>query len=115
MGSMKFDNVYLEVYRKHDLGGDAEIEAFKAFFNIRRPALVILFAYDIGAFVAESYRPQAAPVTISVRGAVKRLRNIATGEVVSAGPIMTSRDEAPRTTFAITLPPHSYAAFKVEQ
>lgn len=83
--------------------------------RIDAPALVSLFGYDNGAFVVESYRPQALAVTVSVRAAAKRLRNIAASEMVKVGPAVTSRDEAPRTTFAIIVPPHSYPAFQVDE
>ncbi|QUD88379.1 hypothetical protein [Phenylobacterium montanum] len=83
--------------------------------RIAAPADVALFAYDNDALVAESYRPTVSTVQVSVKGAAKALRNLATGESVRAGPSEKLPDEAARTTFEITLPPHSYAAFKVER
>jgi hypothetical protein len=87
------------------------------------PGQVSLFPYDNGTFVAESFRSEPVTVTVTIPGSGKHLRNLATGEIVEAAP--PARDEStprrraipnqPSTTgFAISLPPHSYAAFAVE-
>ena len=87
------------------------------------PSQVSLFTYDNGTFVLESFRGESEAVDVSVRGPGKHLRNLATGETLEA--IAASgaasnphrrvvADQPPRTHFAVTLLPHSYAAFAVE-
>ena len=84
------------------------------------PAPVALFAYDNQTFIVESYRPEETEVKITVAGAETRLRNLVTGEILTAQP----RPEgygwrqtagAPESTFNTHLPPHSYAVFAVER
>jgi len=84
------------------------------------PAPVALFAYDNQTFIVESYRPEETEVKITVAGAETRLRNLVTGEILTAQP----RPEgygwrqtagAPESTFNTRLPPHSYAVFAVER
>jgi hypothetical protein len=81
------------------------------------PAHVSLFAYDNGALVVESFRPDPVPVTVWVKGKPARLRDLQTGAEVAAEPPAGGR-AAPvggeRTAFKITLQPHSFAAFRPE-
>jgi len=89
--------------------------------EMRAPSQVSLFAYDNQTFVVESYLDQPAPVTISLPGTGKRLRNLASGEVVEgqAPPVVSNprRQETPpaRTEFHINVAPHSFLAFTEEQ
>lgn len=81
------------------------------------PAQVALFAYDNGAFVVESYRPDDAEVTVSVRGANTSVTNALTGEALKEVPVPVSNDRrrpagAPRASYEVTVPPHSYLVFK---
>jgi hypothetical protein len=75
------------------------------------PDHVALYAYDNGAFVTESFRPAASSVTILVKGHPARLRGLQSGEAVS--PELSARP-TDRTAFKITLPAHSFAAFRPE-
>jgi hypothetical protein len=83
------------------------------------PAQVALFAYDNGAFVVESFRPDDAEVTVSLVGEHVKLKNALTGEVLSelaATPdpreMRSSLPMGPtRTNFKIAVPPHSYRVF----
>jgi hypothetical protein len=91
--------------------------------RIDAAAQVSLFSYDNNTFVVQSFLPTDTDVSASVAGAGVKLRNLATHELitVSAKSVTTeSRSErskmsAPRTTFDLRLPPHSFAAFEVEK
>ncbi len=72
--------------------------------RIDAPAGVSLFAYDNGAFVVESFRPDAVTVQIALAGPGATLQDAATGEAIQAG-------SATPTRFSITLEPHSFRAF----
>jgi len=84
------------------------------------PNQIALFAYDNNTFIVESYLPSEAAVKISVSGRSGKLRNLVTGEVLSAEPQLDNGRERARTeesgrVFQIHLPPHSYSVFFVEQ
>lgn len=87
------------------------------------PSQVSLMEYDNGTFVVESYRDKPVSVRITVDGAGKQLRNLATGETVEASAppepkIAGFHNSAPKgppqSSFALTILPHSYAGFAVE-
>jgi hypothetical protein len=85
------------------------------------PAQVALFAYDNGAFVVESFRPEDAEVTVSVVGEHAKVTNALSGEALKElVPAPDSSDKRrshdrpsgpPRTNFKIAVPPHSYLVF----
>ena len=86
------------------------------------PSQVALFAYDNNTCVVESYLPGTAEVRVSAAGEFTKLRNLVTGEVISAqaqnqgfrrgrGP----QFGAPRSTFPVHLLPHSYAPYALEK
>jgi hypothetical protein len=87
--------------------------------RIDAPPQVSLFAYDNGTFVIQSFRAEAAQVSVSIAGANGKLRNIVSNEMPpaeaqsppdrQAGP-----QAAPRTSFKVRIPAHSYAAFAIE-
>jgi hypothetical protein len=81
--------------------------------RIDAPAHVSLFAYDNGAFVVESFRPDAAQVTVLVKGKPARLHDLQTGATVAAEP-QAGPGAGDRTAFKINLSPHSFAAFRPE-
>ncbi len=87
-------------------------------YEIDAPALVSLFSYDNHALAVESFRDQPAQVTILTSPETKRLRNLATGELIqSALPAALSRTwpphpADPRAHFTITVQPHSFVAFE---
>jgi len=83
------------------------------------PAQVALFAYDNHAFIVESYRAESASVRISVPGRTATLRNLVTGEVLTAQPPPAGNRRRgmaaePLVSFVTKLPPHSYAVFAVQ-
>jgi len=90
------------------------------------PAKVSLFAYDNDAFVVESFRPEPARVTISVSGKGRRLEDLLSNEAIPAaggsGVDLAARTVAqrrepgasPRTSFTVTVPPHSYRVFRAQ-
>ena len=96
--------------------------------QIDAPSRVSLFAYDNHSFVVESFRDEPVKVTVAVSGDYKKLRNLATGELVqgskpsdetkpaaSATTIARKRQpDADRTQFQIEVAPHSLAAFAEE-
>jgi hypothetical protein len=84
------------------------------------PSQVALFAYDNGALIVESYLPTETDVTVSVPAGAARLRDLATGEVITgqeqAFGSRRGRDGGDRRmAFKVHLPPHSYRAFAPEQ
>jgi len=83
------------------------------------PAQVALFAYDNHTFIVESYRAEEASVRISILGRTATLRNLATGETLTAqAPATGNRRRGmagePLVSFETKLHPHSYAVFAVE-
>jgi hypothetical protein len=77
------------------------------------PPQVALFAYDNGAYVLQSFRPDDSEVTLSVVGGEVKLKNALTGETLKEGPPPVSGDRRRpagpvRTHFTLTVPPHSY-------
>ncbi len=93
--------------------------------RIDSPPQVSLFAYDNGAFVVESFRPDDSEVTVSVVGEHVKLKNALSGEALKelVPPAEPSekrrfRDGPPgptRTHFKIAVPPHSYLVFATEK
>jgi hypothetical protein len=93
--------------------------------RIDSPAQVALFAYDNGAFVVESFRPEDSEVTLSVTGEHVKLKNALSGETLKelVPPPDTGdkrrlheRPAGPaRTQFKIAVPPHSYLVFATEK
>jgi hypothetical protein len=85
--------------------------------RIDAPAHVSLFTYDNGTFVVESFRDTATPVTISLEGGGRSLRDATTdAPLLPVAEPETSRrhDQAPaRTIFATTLAPHSWQVFQI--
>jgi hypothetical protein len=92
------------------------------------PAQVSLFAYDNGTFIVESFRPEAVTVSVSITGSYGGLRDLVSGQSVTAEPVAsataqtTAADsgrnsipgEAARTSFQLELPPHSYRVFQYQ-
>jgi hypothetical protein len=87
------------------------------------PSRVSLMEYDNHSFVVQSFRDEPVTVKVSVKGSVKEVRNLATGEVVEASapapPPRGRRNRVipgtpRRSIFQIQVLPHSYAAFAVE-
>jgi hypothetical protein len=82
------------------------------------PSQVALFAYDNNTFIVESYLPAETDVTVSMDGEFNKLRNLVTGEEI------TAEDESEegwrqgggnRTSFHVHLLPHSYSVFAAEK
>lgn len=87
--------------------------------EMNAPSQVSLFAYDNGTFVVESYRNKPVTVTLSVLGSRKTLENLITGETLTGEAMRHNRlaqmPNAPaRTSFTVTVLPHSYVGFKTE-
>jgi hypothetical protein len=87
-------------------------------------AQVALFAYDNQSFIVESYLPTETDVKISVTGSATKLKNLVTGEILTAQPAINvgrgrrggnrGGDAEQRAVFNAHLLPHSYAVFKSE-
>jgi hypothetical protein len=80
------------------------------------PSQVSLFVYDNNHFVVESFRDAPVDVSVSVLGNHATIRNIATGAIVSGEPVPTRPEgqmplTAKRTSFQLTIMPHSFVAF----
>ncbi|MGD0737826.1 MAG: hypothetical protein ABR976_22055 [Terracidiphilus sp.] len=85
------------------------------------PAQVSLFAYDNQTFVVESYRDDPTQVTVTLPGTSAKLKNLATGEVISAtpqappGPNLRHASQVPaHTDFKVEIPAHSFVALAEE-
>jgi hypothetical protein len=81
---------------------------------------IALYAYDNDTLVVESYLPSAEKTKVSVLGAARRLRDVATGESIAPLPPPPKRQnwEPPveeRTSFEVAINPHSFRALKVER
>jgi hypothetical protein len=90
--------------------------------RIDGPSQISLFAYDNGAFIVESYLPSQAEVKVTVKGEFTKLRNLATGEVISSytpepprGFMRRRADTGPKSYFKVPILPHSFAAFSPEK
>lgn len=101
---------------RHYLGADLPMQ-------LEGPSQVSLMEYDNGTFVVESYRNAPVSIRISTAGADKQIRNLVTNEVVSASAppqptIIGFHNSAPagppRSSFELTILPHSYQAFAIE-
>lgn len=87
------------------------------------PAQVALFRYDNGTFIVQNYLDVPAQVTVSVAGTVGQIRNLLTKEDIPPDPQSGSGlaggrgrsqgGSSRRTSFTITVLPHSYMAFGV--
>lgn len=94
--------------------------------RIDAPAKVSLFAYDNGAFVVESFRPEATSIGISVAGTHSKLKDLLSGEEIptagDANVDLKARTDAQRrdpeggvrTSFSARIPPHSYRVFRAD-
>ena len=83
--------------------------------RIDAPAKVSLFAYDNGTFVVESFRDEPVEVTVLTDAGFGHLTNLQSGEVVAGGQVAGARRSGlgagARSSFRVSLPAHSYAAF----
>jgi hypothetical protein len=81
--------------------------------------LVSLFVYDNDTLVVHSFRDEPANVTVSIKGAARRLVNIATNGSVAPEPPRPAPTRGPppamRTQFALTVEPHSFQALRIER
>lgn len=89
--------------------------------RIDSPPQVSLFAYDNDSFVVESFRADDAAVTISLPGKMRAVRDALSGQMLVAAPEAAPQPSPrrrylppPRTNFAVTIAPHSYRVFHVE-
>jgi hypothetical protein len=77
---------------------------------------LFLATFLVNRFVAEPIRDAPVDVTVSVLGEHSHIRNIATGVTVSGETVPTRPQgqmplTATRTSFKMTIMPHSYVAF----
>ena len=85
------------------------------------PDRVSLFAYDNGTFVVQSFRDDDTAVNLSLLGAGVKLRDMTTGQLVTARPADGKADAwrrqgvPVRTEFAAAVAPHSYTVYRIEK
>jgi hypothetical protein len=84
--------------------------------RLEAPSQVSLFVFDNNTFIVESFLDHEINVKVSTTGAFTKIKNLFSDETIDgqAPPAPSARRMsfgAPRTTFAITLKPHSYLAF----
>lgn len=82
------------------------------------PAEVSLFLYDNGTLVVESFRDEAAEVSLVAKG-TKALRDLETGEVLAGRTVPEGQGffrspDAGKTVIKVPVKPHSYRAFQKE-
>ena len=83
------------------------------------PSQVALFTYDNGTFVAHSFQDRPVEVSFVFQG--KRLTDIGSGMKIdgTARPVFPvnghPRTGAQETVVKVTLPPHSFRAFKIDK
>jgi len=91
------------------------------FVRIDGPSQVALFAYDNNTFIVESFLDHETNVKISVSDSFTRLRNLVTDDVLAgakpapANPWLRKGEQEKRTSFLVSLPPHSFLAFAAEK
>ena len=90
--------------------------------RIDAPPHVALFTYDNGAFVVENYRDEPASVIISVSGKPAALSDITRKEQINPAPEPAAADnfsrrrpQSPRQRFQVTIPPHSFRAYRPQE
>lgn len=86
------------------------------------PSPMSLFAYDNKTFVVESFRADKSTAHVSVLGANLKLRNLVTGETLTADPVPPP-PKSPfgpppnlgptRSSFTLSVEPHSFAGFEI--
>jgi len=85
------------------------------------PAQVALFRYDNNTFIVQNYLSTAADVTVSIQGNVTVIHDLLGGTEINPVPVVSGRRFGgsggngpivpPRTSFKITVLPHSFLAF----
>ncbi len=85
-------------------------------FTMDAPGRVSLFAYDNRGFVVESFLDKPTEVTVATSGRSSRIRNLASGEVITGKTSTPGRRSHGVGTiqFHCTLQPHSFVAFVEE-
>jgi hypothetical protein len=94
------------------------------------PAQVSLFAYDNNSFVAQSFLDAPVTVTVSVAGTTSTITDLVSGQTLSRAPAPARGAArrgfggggggrrggagAPESSYAVTIPPHSYRAFTAQ-
>jgi len=83
------------------------------------PSQVSLFVYDNNHFVVQSFRDAPVTVKVSVLGTHTTIRDVATGANISGEPMPTRpKGQMPlasqRTSFTLTIMPHSFVALAEE-
>jgi hypothetical protein len=85
-----------------------------------------MFAYDNGTFVVESFRDAPETVTIVANGLGRKVMDLSTGQPAAlvAGaaaapptplsPARRARPAPQETRFTVTIAPHSYQVFRLE-
>jgi hypothetical protein len=90
-------------------------------FNIRieGPSQVCLFNYDNGTFIVESFLPEPVTIKIAAKEPVASLKDLVNNEILQgttiADPFSRNRQTTAERSFEITLKPHSYRVFQIQQ
>jgi hypothetical protein len=79
---------------------------------------VSLFAYDNGTFVIQSFRADDAAIRVHLADETKIVRDAVSGKVldrVVPQGAAQSRGRPQGTAVAVTIPPHSYRVFRIDE
>ncbi len=83
--------------------------------RIEGPSQVSLMVYDNGTFIVESFRQESVSIRVTTPRQISSLTNVQTGEEITGKPSedrpVWGRDKEEKTSFDITVKPHSYMVF----
>jgi hypothetical protein len=84
---------------------------------IEGPSQVSVFIYSNGTFIVESFLPEEVKINVVVKKAAKSIVDLSTDEKISGTTVKEQKlwrmPSGYLTTFEVTIPPHSYKGFKI--
>jgi len=87
-------------------------------FRLEGPSMVSLFVYDNNTFIVESFLPEETKIKVVAGQGITKLTDILSSEQITGSGKSTSmiwgRPREERSTFEMTIKPHSYRVFRAE-